>query len=158
MGNSTLIRTVLSVALIVLIGSFKPIKTEARETYIEQYLIDLCDQYGQEYNINTYLLVAIIEAESSGNPNVVSANGQYIGLMQLNKDTFTGDLTDPANNIQQGAAYIDKLRDWHGCNALEAYSYFCGESGRCGFYTQKVVNKFFELFCSYYMGQPERRI
>lgn len=144
--------------VIALIALFSHIKVEARETYISEDIQAICDKYGKEYDVDKYLLIAIIECESSGRANAVSANGQYIGLMQLNKDTFTGDLTDPENNIQQGAKYIDTLRTRHEVNALSAYSYFCGESGRWGFYTRKVINKYFELFCEGVLGREEKEL
>lgn len=158
MGINRISRAVLMCVAGLFIVSYSPIKSEARETYIDESIIDLCDQYGEQYDIDKYLLIAIVECESSGIASVVSANGQYIGLMQLNKDTFTGDLTDPENNIQQGAKYIDTLRTRHNVNALDAYSYFCGESGRRGFYTRKVLNHYFELFCEGVLGKEERRL
>lgn len=138
------------------IALFSNIKADARQTYVSDEIVEICDQYGKEYDIDKYFLIAIVECESSGNASAVSANGQYIGLMQLNKDTFTGDLYDPANNVQQGAKYIDTLRIRHDVNALGAYSYYCGEAGQCGFYTRKVINHYFELFCEGVLGQEER--
>lgn len=158
MGARSLIRIVLMCVLTTLIALFRPIKTEARETYISEEIIEICDKYGEQYDIDVYLLIAIIECESSGNPSVISANGQYIGLMQLNKDTFTGDLFDADNNVQQGAKYIDTLRTRHNVNAMGAYSYFCGESGRWGFYTRKVLNHYFELFCEGALGMEEKTL
>lgn len=135
---------------------FSPIKSEARQTFISDEIVSICDKYGKEYDVDVFLLIAIVECESSGNASAVSANGQYIGLMQLNKDTFYGDLTDPDNNINQGAKYIDYLRTLHDVNALGAYSYFCGEAGRWGFYTRKVINKYFELYCEGVLGKKEQ--
>lgn len=144
--------------VIALIALFSAKKIYARETYINQEIIDLCDKYGEQYDVDKYLLIAIIECESSGNASAISANGQYIGLMQLNKDTFSGDLFDAENNVMQGAKYIDTLRTRHNVNALQAYSYFCGESGRIGFYTRKVFNHYFELYCEGVLGKQEIKI
>lgn len=130
---------------------------EARQTYIEPEIIEICDKYGQEYDIDKYFLIAIVECESSGNASAISANGQYIGLMQLNKDTFAGDLFDADNNIQQGAKYIDTLRKRWDVGIM-SYSYFCGESGRLGYYTRKVFNRYFELYCEGVLGQTERTL
>lgn len=158
MGRIPLIKAVAGGVLIGLTALFSHINAEARQTYISEDIQEICDKYGKEYDIDKYLLLAIIECESSGHASVVSANGQYIGLMQLNKDTFTGDLTDPDNNVMQGAKYIDTLRTRHEVNALGAYSYFCGESGRWGFYTRKVINHYFELYCEGVLGKEDKKL
>lgn len=158
MGISRVIKPLLMCFVAVFIALFSHIRAEARETYISQDIIEICDKYGAEYDIDVYLLIAIIECESSGNASAISANGQYIGLMQLNKDTFTGDLFDADNNVMQGAKYIDTLRTRHNVNAMGAYSYFCGEAGRWGFYTRKVINKYFELFCEGVLGKEEKKL
>lgn len=144
--------------VIALIALFSHIKTEARETYISEEIQEICDKYGKEYDVDKYLLFAIIECESSGRTSAVSSNGQYIGLMQLNKDTFTGDLYDAENNVMQGTKYIDTLRTRHNVNALDAYSYFCGEAGRRGYYTRKVLNHYFELYCEGVLGEKEKEL
>lgn len=131
---------------------------QARQTYVNNEIIDLCDKYGAEYDIDKYFLIAVVECESSGNPNAVSYNGQYIGLMQLNKDTFSGDLTNADNNVMQGAKYIDTLRSRNEGNAIKAYSYYCGEAGRTGFYTRKVINHYFELYCEGILGKQEKTL
>lgn len=57
------------------------------------------------------MLIAVIERESSGRADAVSENGKCIGLMQLSSKYFEGDLTDPENNIRQGATFLIELFD-----------------------------------------------
>ena len=136
--------------ILVLAWLFVPLSCfncKANDSYINEYYIDLCVKYGEIYNIDPNLLIAFIECESSGDASAVSANGQYIGLMQLNKDTFSGDLTDPENNIRQGAEYLHLLRTDNDGNMMIAVSYYSGEAGEIGFYTRKVINRYFELYC-----------
>lgn len=158
MGNFRIVKTCMAAIAGAFIALFSAAKVEARQTYVDKEIIDICDKYGREYDIDIYLLIAIIECESSGNASIVSANGQYIGLMQLNKDTFPGDLFDADNNVKQGAKYINELRTIHDVNALGAYSYFCGEAGRWGFYTRKVINNYFELYCEGVLGKEEKQL
>lgn len=158
MGISRVIKSIAACVAGVLIGAYSHINAEARQTYISDEIVEICDKYGQEYDVDKYLIIAIIECESSGRPSAVSANGQYIGLMQLNKDTFPGDLYDADNNVNQGTKYIDTLRTRHNVNALDAYSYFCGEAGRRGYYTQKLINHYFELYCEGVLGKEEKEL
>lgn len=69
--------------MIVAITFASPCCLSAGETYN-----GYCEEIGAEYNICPELLEAIIEAESSGNPNAVGADGD-IGLMQVVKRWHT---------------------------------------------------------------------
>ncbi len=83
-------------------------------------------QASQRYGVETSLIYAIMETESSFNPFAVSPSGAY-GLMQVMQNTAGRDvfekiynrsgkpsrkyLMDPAQNIDAGTAYITILRD-----------------------------------------------
>jgi len=62
--------------------------------------------------VSPALVLAVIGIESSGRPSAVSMAGAT-GLMQLMPDTAlrfgVGDITDPADNIRGGVAYLDWL-------------------------------------------------
>ncbi len=72
------------------------------------------------------LAVAVMNAESSGNPNAVSSAGA-IGLFQLVPATAAGlgvNPTNPTQNIQGGLTYLQQMYDAEGNwnDALIAYN------------------------------------
>lgn len=75
--------------------------------------MDICQEVGAELDIDPWLLVAVIERESSGQPDVRDyLTGTHIGLMQLSEYYFGGDgidLFDPYTNIYIGAKYLKSL-------------------------------------------------
>ena len=83
----------------------------------EDYIVE----YSEEYDLDPYLVCAMIKAESSFNPEAVSGDNA-MGLMQLMHDTaqdianrvgiedFSDDmLFDPETNIRLGCAYMQYL-------------------------------------------------
>lgn len=91
-----------------------PVKA-AEDTFLTEDIQETCVKYGEEYGICPEILMAIIEKESRGNPDV--ENGSCKGLMQINisfqndrmkilgvKDIFSID-----GNIHVGADYIAEL-------------------------------------------------
>lgn len=104
------------------------IKVEAyADTYIKEEYIQYCEEIGNGYDIDCWLLVALIERESSGNPNAVdSFTGTHIGLMQLSIYYFGDygiDLTDPYGNIMLGTRYLASLRDKYGDIGIALMAY-----------------------------------
>ena len=99
----------------VLIASFvSEIKANAyEETYINPQYVEYCREIGNGYDIDYWILVALIEKESSGIPDVADYyDGTHIGLMQLSIYYFGGegiDLTDPYTNIMLGTQYLASL-------------------------------------------------
>lgn len=89
----------------------------AENTYLSEEIQEACIKNGEEYNICPELLMAIIEKESRGNPDV--ENGSCKGLMQINiifqKDRMkrlgVSDLYDQYSNILVGADYLAELFD-----------------------------------------------
>lgn len=89
----------------------------AEDTYLSEEIQEACIKHGEEYNICPELLMAIIEKESRGNPDV--ENGSCKGLMQINiifqKDRMkrlgVSDLYDQYSNILVGADYLAELFD-----------------------------------------------
>ena len=78
------------------------------------------------YNIPPSLAVAVMNAESSGNPSAVSPKGA-IGLFQLMPATAASlgvDPNDPTQNIQGGLTYLQQLYNQYGNwnDALIAYN------------------------------------
>lgn len=89
---------------------------------------DLVAQIAPEYGVDPNLELAIIQQESGGDPNALSATGAR-GLTQLEPGTAAGlgvtNSFDPAQNIRGGVQYIaDQLRAFDGdvSKALAAYN------------------------------------
>lgn len=82
---------------------------------------DIVTKYAVEYNVDKYLVLAIIKAESGFDPNATSMKNAK-GLMQIIdntgiwiankigiKDFKVKDLYDPETNIRMGCWYLDHL-------------------------------------------------
>lgn len=119
---------------------------------LQKYIVELC----AEESISPTLILAMIEAESSFNPEAVSTSGSY-GLMQINEINFEAlseeyhiaDLLDSYQNVFCGikimSSYIRKYEDVE----LALMAYNMGEYGaqaawESGIvstaYTQKVLS------------------
>ena len=96
------------------------------------------EKYSSEYNIDEYLMMAIINSESSFNKNAVSSAGAK-GLMQLtdstaqsiaksmgNKSFTVEDLYDPETNIKMGAWYLNNLKQEFSSTELVLAAYNAG--------------------------------
>ena len=85
------------------------------DTYIAEEYQQYCVEIGNMYGICPELLMAIIESESSGNPN--AQNGNCKGLMQVSekwhKDRMNrlgvADILDPYGNILVATDYLAEL-------------------------------------------------
>jgi soluble lytic murein transglycosylase len=98
-------------------------------------------KYSEEYELDPYLVCAMIKAESGFNPNAVSSENA-MGLMQLMRGTaqdianrvgiqdFSDEmLFDPETNIRLGCAYIhylDGLFDGNTDYVIAAYNWGLG--------------------------------
>ncbi len=99
---------------------------------------DLIEQASRKYGIPESLIKAVIDTESSFNPQVVSSAGAK-GLMQLMDGTAQGlgvsDSFDPAQNIDAGTKYLSyQLKRFNGQEkmALAAYNAGPGRVSRLG--------------------------
>lgn len=85
------------------------------DTYIDEKYQSYCVEIGEKYCICPELLMAMIEAESSGNPN--ATNGTCKGLMQVSDKWHTErmkrlgvtDIYEPYGNILVATDYLLEL-------------------------------------------------
>lgn len=93
------------------------------EAFILPYEARVLSEKYQTADISKELIQAVIWIESRGKSDAISADGLNIGLMQLHVWYFTGDLTDPENNVEQGAAYLQDLYDRYGDLSVALMAY-----------------------------------
>jgi hypothetical protein len=98
----------------------------------------MAQQSASKYGLSPNLLSAVINVESSGNPNAVSSAGA-MGLMQLMPssvaDANISDPYDPMQNIDAGARKLSGLLSEFGGNldlALAAYNAGAGAVRKYG--------------------------
>jgi soluble lytic murein transglycosylase-like protein len=98
----------------------------------------LIQQASTQYGVDSSLIKAVVDAESSFQNHAVSSAGAK-GLMQLMDDTARGlgvtDSFDPQQNIQAGTRYLsDLLKNYNGSEsmALAAYNGGSGRLARLG--------------------------
>lgn len=88
---------------------------EITDANISRQAYDACVKYANEYCICPELVMAIIERESTGNPNAI--NGNCKGLMQISEKWHVDrmdklgvtDIYDTVGNIQVGVDYLSEL-------------------------------------------------
>ena len=134
------------------------VEATTNDTCISNEIKSIVEDVSAKYNVCPELILAIIEQESSGNPNAV--NGDCKGLMQVSekwhKDRMerlgVTDLFDPYGNILVGTDYLMELAEEYGdlpmvllvyngvSNAEEIY-----ESGNYTKYVNDVINRSAEL-------------
>lgn len=128
-------------------------------TYLSESTIDYCYQYGDEYDFRPELLIAIIEAESSGNPN--AKNGNCLGLMQVSEKWHTdrmerlgvSDLYDEGGNILVATDYLYELFMKYGDVGMMLMKYngdstakdYWNGNGDLSTYAKKIINRTEEL-------------
>ena len=128
-------------------------------TYVSETAIESCYEYGEQYDFRPELLIAIIEAESSGNPN--AKNGGCIGLMQIYEKYHTdrmerldvSDLYDESGNILVATDYLYELFMKYGDVGMMLMKYngdssakdYWNGNGELSAYAKKIINRTEEL-------------
>ena len=103
----------------------------ANDTYISAEYVAYIEEIAEKYNICPEFIMAMIEKESSGNPNAVNKAGTCHGLMQINPKWHwdrmerlgVTDLYDPYSNILVGTDYVRELFDRYECPAMVLMKY-----------------------------------
>ncbi|QSF43888.1 lytic transglycosylase domain-containing protein [Paenibacillus tianjinensis] len=132
-------------------GGYSEISGEIKETVPTDYE-DLIQSASAKYGVPVDLIKAVIDTESSFNPNVVSSAGAK-GLMQLMDGTANGlgvsDPFDPAQSIDGGVRYLSyQLKRYDGQEkmALAAYNAGPGRVNRLGVSNdQELMEKLSQL-------------
>lgn len=113
------------VAVILVITLLKSVVYGAKMIYPVKYT-DYIERYSKEYNIDPYLIMSVIKAESNFKSGAVSQKDAS-GLMQITKDTaewiaeklcltefdYEKDIKNPEININMGSYYINYLKDMY---------------------------------------------
>lgn len=104
--------------------------SDPKETWISQDIVDICEKIGPKNNLSPELLEAVIESESSGQQ--YAANGNCVGLMQVNKNLHAKrmqslgytDIWNKEANIATGANLLSELCNKYGSvgRGLMAYN------------------------------------
>lgn len=110
------------ICLIFLVVILVNIKSIFKIFYPIKYQTQIV-KYSQRYNVDPYLVLAVIRAESNFNEKAVSSRGAY-GLMQIMPDTSqwiaenmklkgfkAEEAYDPEINIAMGCWYINSLNN-----------------------------------------------
>lgn len=97
----------------------------------QEYIEQLCE----DKDISAELVEALIERESTWNPEAV--NGNCIGLMQVDKNIYkdligSRNLTDPYDNIYVGVTILEELLHKYGEAAPALMFYNAGYSDNYG--------------------------
>ena len=150
----------LAIALAVSQVLSQPVmaKEEIEPTHISVEAQVSCYEYGEMYDICPELLMAMIEAESSGNPK--AANGDCKGLMQISERWHKGrmaeigadDIWSETDNIHIGANYLHELFNRYEDVALvlmiyngESDAIEKAENGYISDYARKILDRSAEL-------------
>lgn len=151
--------TAVILAILLALVTVLPTVAKDRDTYISKIAQNACVEYGTAYGICPELLMAMIEAESSGDPD--AENGTCKGLMQVSIKWHTDrmerlgvtDIYDEAGNILVGTDYLSELLRKHNDVGI-ALMYYNGDSNapkaakdECELskYAHKVLNRAEEL-------------
>lgn len=127
---------VLILALIVIVGTAYPtIKEYVDKTLYPIEYEEIVEEMAEKYELDEYLIYAIIRTESSFKEDAVSS-ADAMGLMQLTEQTYywimdiqgeereLEDIFDPEVNIEYGCVLLRRLINYFGDTdvALAAYN------------------------------------
>lgn len=149
---------VITLSVFIFLPQSVMAKEEIEPTHISVEAQVSCYEYGEMYDICPELLMAMIEAESSGNPK--AENGDCKGLMQISERWHTGrmaeigadDIWSETDNIHIGANYLYELFNRYEDVALVLMVYNSesdavekAENGYISDYARKILERSAEL-------------
>lgn len=125
-------------------------KAVSEHENLKNIIFEICSQYD---NVRPELVLAMIETESTYNPN--AENGDCIGLMQVNRIIHAErarklevtNLFDPWSNVLTGVDYFSDLMTQYDNDEEKALvAYNCGHyTGSVTAYATKILNRSYEL-------------
>ena len=126
-----------------------------QKTGVSVYM-DLIEEYSVLHAVDPNLVMAVVQAESGGNPNALSPKGAA-GLMQLMPATAAAlgveNRFDPEENIASGIRYLSELLDRFKSVEVALWAYNAGPTavrqGRMPLETQEYVPKVLRLRRAY---------
>lgn len=99
------------------------------EQNLQNYIFELCSIY----KVSPTLVFAVIEQESSYNPNALNRSEDCFGLMQIHECNFTTyNLDEPYNafeNVRVGITILSELLNKYEDVNKALMAYNCGEYG-----------------------------
>ena len=149
---------VITLSVFIFLPQSVMAKEEIEPTHISVEAQVSCYEYGEMYDICPELLMAMIEAESSGNPK--AENGDCKGLMQISERWHIGrmaeigadDIWSETDNIHIGANYLHELFNKYEDVALvlmvyngESDAVEKAENGYISGYARKILDRSAEL-------------
>lgn len=149
---------VITLSVFIFLPQSVMAKGEIEPTHISVEAQVSCYEYGEMYDICPELLMAMIEAESSGNPK--AENGDCKGLMQISERWHTArmaeigadDIWSETDNIHIGANYLHELFNRYEDVALvlmvyngESDAVEKAENGYISDYARKILDRSAEL-------------
>jgi len=126
------------------------------DSYIKNEYQEYCFEIGEEYNVSPFLIMAMIEAESSGKADAVNDAGTCMGLMQINMSNSVGagvDPYDPKQNIRAGVEILLRKAELvEGDDIGIALNLYNGQKvyDELTPYAEKILNRAYELESKYY--------
>ena len=126
-----------------------------QKTGVRVYM-DLIEEYSALHAVDPNLVMAVVQAESGGNPNALSPKGAA-GLMQLMPATAAAlgveNRFDPEENIASGIRYLSELLNRFKSVEVALWAYNAGPTavrqGRMPLETQEYVPKVLRLRRAY---------
>lgn len=131
-----------------------PLSHMTQEEQIKHYILEICKDYP---NVNPYLIMGQVWAESRFDPTVISSSGEHVGLMQVSTKWHRAradrlgveDMFDIYGNLLVGIDYMSELLSQTHDEALSLMIYNMGyiepyklqAQGIVGSYARSVMAK-----------------
>lgn len=148
MRKKTITIFITIIILIAFFAIYKLKKPMLKCIYSTEYY-EYVEKYSEKFDVDKYLIYAIIKAESNFDDNAVSSKGAK-GLMQIMDTTAEDiaisidfpldnmDILNPETNIMLGTKYISMMIDKYSCIELALAAYNAG-SGNVDSWIQEGI-------------------